>query len=259
MWKLDLRLVPWLCLLYLVAFLDRYVDSTGQWMMTLMNVRTNIGNAKLAGLREDLNLSNSEYNAALTLFFVSYSVFEPLTNVMLKRWRPSIIIPIMIVLWVGGLLVLLSLSTDLDKGICMTCMGLVHNFSGLIAVRFFLGLAEAGLFPGIGYFLSCRYRRGEFGIRMAIFFSGAALAGSFGGLLAAAIALMVGVGGKAGWCWIFILESLATVLIGAASFWMVQDFPDEATFLSPDDRKRALRRLALDEQASAGKEELEMT
>lgn len=138
-------------------------------------------------------------------------------------------------------------------------MGLVHNFSGLIAVRFSLDSAEAGLFPGIGYFLSCWYQRGEFGIRMAIFFSGAALANSFGGLLAAAIALMDGVGDKAGWCWISILEGLATVLIGVASFWMVQDFSDEATFLPPDGRKRALRWLALDEQASAGKEEFEMT
>lgn len=141
----------------------------------------------------------------------------------------------------------------------MTCMGLVHNYAGLMAVRFFLGLTEAGLFPGIGYFLSCWYRRDEFGIRMAIFFSGAALAGSFGGLLAAAIALMDGVGGKKGWAWIFILEGLATILVGVASFWMVQDFPDKASFLSPDDRKRALRRLADDKQASAGHEQFEMT
>lgn len=141
----------------------------------------------------------------------------------------------------------------------MTCMGLVHNYAGLMAVRFFLGLSEAGLFPGIGYFLSCWYRRDEFGIRMAIFFSGAALAGSFGGLLAAAIALMDGVGGKSGWSWIFILEGLATILIGIVSFWMVQDFPADANFLSPDDRKRALRRLAEDNQASAGHEDFRMT
>ena len=86
-------------------------------------------------------------------------------------------------------------------GVCMTCMGLVHNFSGLAAARFFLGVAEAGLFPGVQYYLSCWYKRQEFGIRSAIFFSAAALAGSFGGLLAAAIALMNDVGGKPGWAW----------------------------------------------------------
>lgn len=102
-------------------------------------------------------------------------------------------------------------------------MGLVHNYGGLITckislllrircqaerflARFFLGLTEAGLFPGIQFYLSCWYKRSEFGIRSAIFFSAAALAGSFGGLLAAAIAKMDGVGGKRGWQWIFILE-----------------------------------------------------
>ncbi|KAL5052175.1 hypothetical protein BDW71DRAFT_193582 [Aspergillus fruticulosus] len=227
LWKLDLRLVPWLSLLYLVSFLDR----------------TNIGNAKLDNLQEDLRMSNSQYNSSLTIFFVSYAVFEPLTNVLLKRLRPSVFIPIIMVLW----------------GICMMSMGFVHNWSGLMAARWFLGLTEAGLFPGVGYFLSCWYKRSEFGVRMAIFFSAAALAGSFGGLLATAIVQMDGVGGKAGWAWIFILEGLATILIGVASFWMVYDFPDEAKFLSEDDRKRVLRRLAEDQQASAEHEEFKMT
>ncbi|KAK1138378.1 hypothetical protein N8T08_002662 [Aspergillus melleus] len=226
LWKLDLRLIPWLSLLYLISFLDR----------------TNIGNAKLAGLQEDLDMSDNQYNASLTIFFVSYSVFEPLTNVLLKRMRPSVFIPIIMVLW----------------GICMTCMGLVHNYAGLMAVRWFLGLTEAGLFPGVGYFLSCWYKRSEFGVRMAIFFSAAALAGSFGGLLAAAIALMDGIGGKAGWSWIFILEGLATIIVGVLSFWMVYDFPDEAKFLSETDRKRVLRRLAADQQASAEHEQFKM-
>lgn len=140
----------------------------------------------------------------------------------------------------------------------MTCMGLVKNYSGLMAVRWFLGLTEAGLFPGVSYFLSCWYKRSEFGVRMAIFFSAAALAGSFGGLLAAAIAKMDTVGGKAGWSWIFILEGLATIVIGIASFWLIHDFPDQAKFLSPDDRARVLRRLAADQQSSAEHEEFKM-
>ncbi|KAH8703430.1 putative MFS transporter [Talaromyces proteolyticus] len=221
--KLDLRLIPWLSLLYLAAFLDR----------------TNVGNAKIEGLQEALKMSNNQYNSSLTIFFVSYSVFEPLTNVLLKRTKPKIFISVIIIVW----------------GICMTTMGLVHNFAGLMATRWFLGLAEAGLFPGISYYLSCWYKRSEFGIRMAIFFSAAALAGSFGGLLAAAISNMDGIGGKAGWSWIFILEGLATIVLGLLSFWLVVDFPDNATFLSDADRKRVLRRLALDQQASAHHEE----
>ena len=143
-------------------------------------------------------------------------------------------------------------------GIVMTTMGLVHNFSGLMAARWFLGMAEAGLFPGVNYYLSCWYKRSEFGIRAAIFFSAAAVAGSFGGLLAAAIEKMQGVGGKPGWAWIFILEGLATVLLGVISFWMVHDFPDEASFLSVDDRRRVIRRLKEDNQSSAEHEEFKM-
>ena len=227
LWKLDLRLIPWLCLLYLISFLDR----------------TNIGNARLDGLQEDLHITGGQYNAALSIFFVSYSLAEPLTNVLLKRLRPSIFIPLIMVTW----------------GIVMTTMGLVHNFQGLATARFFLGLAEAGLFPGINYYLSCWYKRSEFGIRAAIFFSAAAVSGSFGGLLAAAIGQMSGVGGKHGWSWIFILEGLATVLVGVVSFWMVFDFPDEATFLSLDDRRRVIRRLKADQQSSAEHEDFKMT
>ncbi|CAA9964615.1 Pantothenate transporter liz1 [Pyrenophora teres f. maculata] len=224
--KLDWQLIPWLSFLYLISFLDR----------------TNIGNAKVDGLQQDLQMTNGQYNASLTIFFVSYSVFEPLTNVLLKKLRPSVFLPIIMILW----------------GICMTCMGLVHNYAGLMTARWWLGVAEAGLFPGVNYYLSCWYKRSEFGIRAAIFFSAAALAGSFGGLLAAGIAQMSGVGGKPGWAWIFILEGLVTIVVGIASYWMVHDFPAEATFLSPDDRARVLRRLRADKQASASHEDFQM-
>ncbi|KAL8877263.1 MAG: hypothetical protein Q9198_004686 [Flavoplaca austrocitrina] len=136
-------------------------------------------------------------------------------------------------------------------------VGYLHDVygTGLLSARFFLGLTEAGLFPGVQFYLSCWYKRSEFGIRSAIFFSAAALAGSFGGLLAAAIAQMDGVGGKPGWAWIFILEGLATIVVGVASFWMVQDFPDEAKFLTDDERRRVLRRLAADKQGSSKHED----
>lgn len=70
---------------------------------------------------------------------------------------------------------------------------------------------------------------------------------------------MDGIGGKKGWSWIFILEGLATIVIGVLSFWMVHDFPDEAKFLSEDDKKRVLRRLAADQQSSAEHEEFKMS
>jgi MFS family permease len=188
-------------------------------------------------------MKNWQYNVCLTVFFISYALFEPLTNILLKRLRPSTFLPAIMVLW----------------GIVMTCMGLVHNYSGLATARFFLGIAEAGLFPGVNYYLSCWYKRREFGIRAAIFFSAAAFAGSFGGLLAAAIALMKGVGGKPGWAWIFILEGLFTLVVGVLSYWMVHDFPDEARFLKEDKRARVIRRLKEDKQHSAEHENFRMT
>ncbi|KAJ8079565.1 hypothetical protein PM082_011152 [Marasmius tenuissimus] len=141
-------------------------------------------------------------------------------------------------------------------GVMMTVQGLVHNYGGLVTMRWFLGTFEAGLFPGVNYYLSCWYKRSEFGIRAALFFSAATVSGAFGGLLAAAIAKMEGVGGKPAWAWIFILEGLATVIAGIASFWIIQDFPDTAKFLSEAERTVVVRRLQGDDQFSAAGEKL---
>ena len=92
-------------------------------------------------------------------------------------------------------------------GASMLGMGFVHDFNGLMVARWFLGMTEAGLFPGVNYYLSCWYKRNEFAVRAAIFFSAAALSGSFGGLLAAAIQNMNGVGGYAGWRWVCVSTS----------------------------------------------------
>lgn len=83
-------------------------------------------------------------------------------------------------------------------------MGLVHNLAGLIVTRVLLGLFESGFFPGSSFYLTCWYRRTEHAYRLAIFFSMATMAGAFGGLLAFGIGHMDGVGGKAGWAWIFM-------------------------------------------------------
>ncbi|KAG8699315.1 hypothetical protein FRC09_006689 [Ceratobasidium sp. 395] len=222
--KIDLRLIPWLSLLYLLSFLDR----------------TSIGNAKLYSLEKDLGLTDKQYLIALTIFFFSYAIFEVPSNIFLKRLRPS--------MWLSALM--------LFWGIMMTVQGLVHNYGGLLGMRWLLGMFEAGLFPGVNYYLSCWYKRSEFGIRAAVFFSAATVSGAFGGLLAAAISKMEGVGGKPAWAWIFILEGLATVLAGIASFWIIQDFPDEAKFLTEEERAFVVRRLQSDDQFSAAGEKL---
>ncbi|KAL2607438.1 hypothetical protein R1flu_026011 [Riccia fluitans] len=218
--KIDLRLIPYLSFLYLLSFLDR----------------ANIGNAKIEGLVTDLKMTDQQYLWTLTVFFFPYAFFEVPSNILLKKLRPSIWIPSIMIAW----------------GTCMTLMGTVNNFQSLFTTRLFLGVTEAGLFPGVAYYLSCWYRKREYGLRAAIFLSAATLSGAFGGLLAAAIAKMDGVGGRPGWSWIFILEGLATVLAGTISFWLVPDFPDTAKFLTPKEQAFTISRLQADDQLSAG-------
>jgi len=222
--KLDWALVPWLSFLYLLSFLDR----------------TSIGNAKLYHMEQDLHMTDTQYLLCLTIFFFSYSIFEVPSNVFLKRLRPSIWLSLLMLCW----------------GIMMTVQGLVHNFGGLMGMRWMLGTFEAGLFPGVNFYLSCWYKRSEFGLRAAIFFSAATVSGAFGGLLAAAISNMDGIGGKPAWAWIFIIEGLVTVLAGAASFFIIQDFPEDAKFLNETERAFVVRRLQQDDQFSAGGEKL---
>jgi MFS family permease len=132
------------------------------------------------------------------VFFPWYVAAEVPSNIMMKRTRPSLWLTIIMVAW----------------GVTMTFMGLVTSYKGLLICRMALGLAEGGLFPGVTFYITMWYRRHECGLRMAIFFSAATIAGAFGGLLARGISEMKGVGGKPGWAWIFILEGLVTVAVG---------------------------------------------
>ncbi|KAH7375583.1 major facilitator superfamily domain-containing protein [Plectosphaerella cucumerina] len=202
--KMDLHLIPMLALLYLLSFLDR----------------GNIGNAKIEGLQEDLGITDDQYNWCLTIFFFSYCFFEVPSNLMLKKLRPSVWLPSIMCAW----------------GLVMTLMGIVQNYEGLLVARFFLGLTEAGLFPGVAYYLTMWYARHEIQVRQALFFSAASIAGAFSGLLAFGIAHMDGVGGLEGWRWIFILEGIVTVLVAIWAFWALYDFPETAGFLSHEEK-----------------------
>lgn len=110
-------------------------------------------------------------------------------------------------------------------GIVMTFTGIVKNFAGLMVTRVFLGIAEAGFFPGAIYLITRWYSHRHTQTRMALFYCASALSGAFSGLLAFAIAGMDGVGGRPGWAWIFLLEGIATVLIGVACFFIMPDTP----------------------------------
>ncbi|KAF2154446.1 major facilitator superfamily transporter [Myriangium duriaei CBS 260.36] len=212
--KIDLKLLPVLSILYLLSFLDR----------------TNIGNARLANLEKDLHMSGLDYNVALAVLFPFYVSAEIPSNIMMKRWRPSLWLPTTMVAW----------------GIIATLMGLTTSYAGLVVARGALGLAEGGLFPGINFYISMWYRRHECGLRMAIFFSMATGAGAFGGLLARGISQMNGDGGKGGWAWIFILEGIITTVVAVWAYWAMKDYPDTAKFLTEDEKKEVHRRLEHD-------------
>ncbi|BGP47719.1 hypothetical protein JCM10450v2_003584 [Rhodotorula kratochvilovae] len=212
--KIDYKLVPFLSLLYLLSFLDR----------------VNIGQARLDGLEKDLGLVGQQYNITLVIFFVSYVALEVPSNILLKKMRPSRFIPAIMISW----------------GIVMTLMSLVTNYTGLLIARFFLGLTESALFPGCCFYLVSWYRRDESNLRIAIFFSSATLSGAFGGVLAYGLSQMHGVGGKPGWFWIFAIEGLLTFIVGCISPWMIEDFPEDAKFLTETERTHIVRRLSHD-------------
>lgn len=136
-------------------------------------------------------------------------------------------------------------------GVVSICQGLVQSYSGLLATRFFLGLAESGMFPGCFYLLGMWYQRSEAQRRYSFFFSSTTLAGAFGGLLASAIGLMDGLRGYKGWRWIFILEGVLTCVVAIIWFFVIPAFPEDAKWLTEDERAYVKARLRADQGRSA--------
>ncbi|KAE9978654.1 hypothetical protein BLS_000401 [Venturia inaequalis] len=185
--KIDLHVLPYLCILYLLAFLDR----------------VNISNANIFGLSKELHLlKDNRYNICLVIFFVPYVLFEIPSNVLLKKFKPNV--------WLS---------------FCM--------------------------FPGCFYLIGMWYRRHEAQRRYSFFFSSTTLAGAFGALLASAIGKMDGLRGYQGWRWIFILEGTLTCLVSFAFFFLIPTFPEDAKWLTPEERTYVSARLRQDQGRSA--------
>ncbi|KAM5545340.1 hypothetical protein V8D89_000953 [Ganoderma adspersum] len=237
--KIDWHIMPILTMMYLFSFVDR----------------GNIGNAKLQGLVTQLDLTGSRYNAALvsisrslgcvrklkpskSFFFLSYNVGSIPANLVLKKFRPSRVLPTITILW----------------GVVTCLMGLVKNYPQLVAVRVCLGAAETGLASGAFYYLSMWYPRHMIQTRFGIFWSGATLAGAFTGLVAFGISFMSGAGRLLGWSWIFIIEGMATVVVGVVACFVFVDFPDTAPFLTAEEREYVVNRLRFD-NSTVGEDE----
>lgn len=212
------------------------------------------------GLAKDLDLGTGDkYNTALVIFFVPYCLFEVPSNILLKKFKPHV--------WLSLNMFLFGFTTMMQ--------GLVKNYSGLLATRFFLGLFETGMFPGgkslvsrsqvlpststanqlkttAFYLIGMWYKRSEAQRRYSFFFNSTTLAGAFGGLLAAAIGKMNGMRGYSGWRWIFLIEGGLTVLVSFILFFLLPDFPEEAKWLKEDERQFVAARLRVDQGSGSG-------
>ncbi|TWU70645.1 hypothetical protein ED733_000791 [Metarhizium rileyi] len=219
--KIDWHVLPMLFLIYVVAFLDR----------------SNISNALTMSMPKELGLTGQQPNIALAVFFVPYIVFEIPSNILMKKLSPHV--------W-------LSLCV-LGFGVTELCQGFIQNYSGLLATRFFLGVFEAGIFPGSFYLISFWYKRDEAQKRFTVYFCSVILSSAFGGLLASAIARMDGLQGKSNWRWIFILEGILTIMVSVMSFFFVSDFPDKASWLSAAEKQAVLCRTRAQDTQLEGK------
>ncbi|KAF2843395.1 MFS general substrate transporter [Patellaria atrata CBS 101060] len=210
----SVRILPILALLFLCSFLDR----------------TNVGNAKIIGLEEDLNISDHQYNTGLAVFYATYIASELPSNLVLKKISPKIWLPALTIAW----------------GIITMCLGFVRGYASFMAVRALLGFAEGGLLPGMVLYLSSFYKRSEMALRIGLFYTAASLSGAFGGLLARGLSAIGPRGGLEGWRWIFIIEGLITVISGAMAYLLLPNGIESASFLTPEERSFARQRMNKD-------------
>jgi len=209
--KIDWYIVPTVALLYMFCFIDR----------------ANIGNARLAGFERDLGLRGYQFNILLSVFYVSYIVFEIPSNIACKYFGPGKWIPFI----------------SFGFGLLSLCTAFVKTFGQAAAVRFLLGVFEAGMLPGIAYYLSRWYRKSELAFRLALYIVTAPLAGAFGGLLASAILKIDSIGSVRTWEMIFLVEGIITCILSIIGYFTLTDRPETARWLSEEEKILAIARV----------------
>ncbi|KAJ6079700.1 hypothetical protein PENARI_c001G07655 [Penicillium arizonense] len=215
LWKLDLCICPLVMLIFLVAYLDR----------------SNLGNAAVAGMPEDIGLVGNELGNAVSLFYATYVFFEIPFSMLLKKLRPNRLISALII----------GFSASVLAG------GFVKNVAGLYITRLFLGVFESGLFPCLTVLLTTFYKREEQAQRISYLFVSAALSGGFGGLLAFGLIRLDGASGLEGWRWLFIVEGLMSAVVGIATFFLLPNNYETAYFLNEEDKE--LMRMRMQQNA----------
>ncbi|KAJ4334788.1 hypothetical protein N0V87_006592 [Didymella glomerata] len=202
--KLDMNLIPLVSALYLLAFLDR----------------SNIGNARIAGMEKDLNFKEGDYDWLLTIFYISYICFGFLA-IMWKVVPPHYWATFCVFTW----------------GLVSTVQAASNSWGAMMALRFIMGASEVAYGPGIPFLLSFFYLRDELGFRSGLFLSAAPLANTFAGALAYAITS--GSPALAKWRVLFLVEGLPTVVMAGVAFFFLPDSPEKARFLNREEREVA--------------------
>ncbi|BCS23773.1 uncharacterized protein APUU_40217A [Aspergillus puulaauensis] len=194
--KIDVRLCVVVAIMYTVCQIDR----------------VNLPNAVVAGMGKEIDLTGTNYSTIVALFFVTYTIFQPVMTVIARKIGPRIFMGFITVAW----------------GLVMVGMGLVHDWREMTGLRIVLGVFEAGLFPSAVFLISSWYIRRETGKRIGLFYLLGSALSSFGGILAYGLQQMDGIQGHAGWRWIFIIEGVLTVAIGLLGVILIVDFPEDA-------------------------------
>lgn len=219
--KLDTHLVLFVALLYLLSFLDR----------------SNIGNAKIAGLTKDLHLTDNMYEWLLTAFYITYICFEWMT-VCYQLFRPHIYVSLCVAAW----------------GVLASCQAVVSSWGALLALRALLGIGEAA-FVGIPFYLTFFYRREELAVRVGTFISAAPLATSFASSLAYGIVSLGDKTGIASWRLLFLVEGFPAILVAVWAWHWIPDSPATARWLNARERKIAVLRLRNEGNNGSGESE----
>lgn len=192
----------------------------------MLTTHPDIGNARIAGLQEDLQLSSSQYEWLLTAFYITYILFEWMT-LMYRVVPPHIYISLCVCGW----------------GLVASFQCLATSFGSLVVLRLLLGITEAAFGPGVPFYLSLFYRREELAFRNGLFISAAPLATTFASSLAWVIVKLSNDGPISPWRTLFLVEGFPSVVIAVFAWALIPDSPGKARFLTRRQRAVAQRRL----------------
>ena len=214
--KVTWRLIPFLFVLYVIAWLDR----------------VNVGFAGLQ-MNTDLGFSSTVFGFGSGIFFLGYCLFEIPSNIILERVGAR--------LWISRIMV--------TWGLISAGLMFVRSPATFYLLRFLLGVAEAGFFPGVIYYLSLWYPTAHRARAIAAFMTAIPVTGLIGGPLSGALLELDGLHGLAGWQWLFLLEGLPAVILGTCVLFYLKDRPETAQWLTPVERDWLLETLATERNA----------